>query len=76
MKFTPITCIEASFDNEEVETITAVQRLITTITEEMRKTSLYIAECQDYDDVYNIDFDELTALNFTLERLKYLNNIC
>lgn len=75
MTFTPITGIAVEATKEDKVMLANVITLITSLTDKMRETSLYIAECQYYEDIYNVDFDELNQIKFILDKLKYIQNI-
>lgn len=76
MTFTPITSIAVETTKEDDEMLVHVITLIASLTNKMRDTSLYNAECQDYDDIYNVDFDELNHIKFVLDKLREIRNIC
>lgn len=76
MKFSPITSIEVTLDMKEIETIRGTQKILSEIIDKMSETSLNTAECQIYDDIYNIDKEELLEVRHTLDILKCIINIC
>ena len=75
MTFTPINSIAVKTTKEDNEKLDYVIALITSLTDKMRETSLYNAECQDYDDIYNVDCKNLNQIKFVLEKLKNIQNI-
>lgn len=76
MKFSPINNVEVTLENEEMETIRKTQKILSEIIDEMLKTSLNIAECQDDEGIYNLDKEVLLDVLRILDYLQYIQNIC